>query len=462
MRALRLCGEVGLSLSNRLRLKIQMRTLRSVIKADNVEYAVDGTSCQRISFVIHDLSAAGAERQIWLNAVAAKRLGMEVSVLVLQPLCDERVHYLGMLREAGVSVLSCAYPSDCTEAAAIAMALDENKAKLLERMPGERCEILWNLLTHLCLLRPQRLHCFVDLSCVLGGLAAVILRIPYVVFSFRNKNPANFHHSFAWVKPYYAELIASRRVILSGNSEAGNLDYAKWLGVAPAAIAVIRNAVEDTRWKQITPSERLAARTRFGIGSHHACVVGVFQMVGYKRPLVFLNVIRRVRDRIGQPFVVLVAGTGELAAEFSQAIHDLNLESIVRVLGRTGHVPALLAAADVMLLTSGHGEGTPNVLLEAQSRGIPVVTSEAGGGAREAVLDGLSGLVFANEDLDGMAHGCGRLLSDSELRRKMSDEAVKFVGRRFSMFALERKLDALYRRPEDFVCHHHLQSQTRI
>jgi glycosyltransferase involved in cell wall biosynthesis len=49
---------------------------------------------------------------------------------------------------------------------------------------------------------------------------------------------------------------------------------------------------------------------------------------------------------------------------------------------------------DVLLLTS-HGEGLPNVLLEAQADGTPVIATDVGG-SREAIDVGITGWVVAS------------------------------------------------------------------
>jgi glycosyltransferase involved in cell wall biosynthesis len=300
-------------------------------------------------------------------------------------------HYLHLFQDAEIPVHSCAYRNPMANPSTMASVFNNDHGDFLEMLPHHRREMIWNLISHLCILRPDRLHCFVDLSCLIGGISTILTKIPYVLFSFRNKNPTHFSFGHPWFFPYYRQLIESKRVILTGNSSAGNSDYANWLEISQGSIAIVRNGINQKEWKKISPNERDAARRHFNIGKNHACIAGVFQLEHYKTPLSFLKVIDRLVNRIQQPLKVLVAGNGQLSTVFRNAIRDYKLEDVVQMLGHRKDVPRILAAADLLLLSSGYGEGTPNVLLEAQARGLPVVTSDAGGGASEALDDGKSG-----------------------------------------------------------------------
>src|SRR5207249_229665 len=74
---------------------------------------------------------------------------------------------------------------------------------------------------------------------------------------------------------------------------------------------------------------------------------------------------------------------------------DAGLGDTVLLLGQRRDVPHLLAASDVLLLTSDW-EGTPNVLLEAQHCGCVPVATDAGG-TREAVRPGETGLLVGRD-----------------------------------------------------------------
>ena len=96
----------------------------------------------------------------------------------------------------------------------------------------------------------------------------------------------------------------------------------------------------------------------------------------------------------------------------------------------------VLATSDVVLLTSAI-EGTPNVLIEAQAAGIPVVATGRGGVA-EALLPGVSGLHLPGAGAPALADAVLALLGDESRRRRMGAAGAAFVQ---SRFGLERMLD---------------------
>jgi glycosyltransferase involved in cell wall biosynthesis len=83
----------------------------------------------------------------------------------------------------------------------------------------------------------------------------------------------------------------------------------------------------------------------------------------------------RWKDRDPAPLLV-IAGTGPLQAGLARSAEASGAR--VRFLGRRGDVPALLAAADVVVLPSVW-EGQPLVVQETLRAGRPLVASRAGG-----------------------------------------------------------------------------------
>lgn len=76
------------------------------------------------------------------------------------------------------------------------------------------------------------------------------------------------------------------------------------------------------------------------------------------------------------------------------------------------------ADADVLLLPSHSGEGTPRVLIEARAFGCPVVATSVGGVA-SSVEDEVDGLLVPPNDPGRLAAATLRVLRDSELRSRL-------------------------------------------
>ena len=75
---------------------------------------------------------------------------------------------------------------------------------------------------------------------------------------------------------------------------------------------------------------------------------------------------------------------------------------IVEWLGMRYDIPDLLAEADIACLPTYYREGLPKTLLEAMASGLPLVATDVIG-CREAVEDGVNGLLVAPRDPAGLA-----------------------------------------------------------
>lgn len=111
---------------------------------------------------------------------------------------------------------------------------------------------------------------------------------------------------------------------------------------------------------------------------------------------------------------------------------------------------ATLVAVPSVTAASGDEEGLPNVVLEAQASGTPVVATDHSG-IPEAVENEVTGLLVSQAALlsgnsKPLAHGINRLLSDPDLRRALSSRARANVENKFDMRITVAHLEALYDR----------------
>ena len=96
-----------------------------------------------------------------------------------------------------------------------------------------------------------------------------------------------------------------------------------------------------------------------------------------------------------------------------------------RVIG--DDLPQLYRTGTVFAITS-KTETQSIVLMEAMASGLPAVAVRAGA-IPELVRHGKNGYICEPDDADGVARGIVRILSDAELREKMSNESVKRIAK---------------------------------
>ncbi|MER3422141.1 MAG: hypothetical protein C4293_01790 [Nitrospiraceae bacterium] len=138
----------------------------------------------------------------------------------------------------------------------------------------------------------------------------------------------------------------------------------------------------------------------------------------------------------------LIIGDGPCRRELEVETKLLGLSDRVRMLGERKDVLALIQLLDVFVLTST-SEGFPNVLLEANLAGIPVVTTAAGG-AVEVVIDGRTGFVVPCGDIEAIARRTLELLGNEGLRGRFAEAARDRVKAFFSADKVASKIEACY------------------
>lgn len=93
-----------------------------------------------------------------------------------------------------------------------------------------------------------------------------------------------------------------------------------------------------------------------------------------------------------------IFGTGPLKSNLKQQVFDLNLDKSVKFHGLIKNIGEHYRKSSMLILASDY-EGTPNVLLEAMSYGIPGIVSNALPGALKMIKHNQNGLVFNKGDI---------------------------------------------------------------
>lgn len=157
----------------------------------------------------------------------------------------------------------------------------------------------------------------------------------------------------------------------------------------------------------------------------------------------FLRAARRVRESVpGAAFVL--AGEGELTEDLRGLAAELGLSEHAFFTGRCARVAELLSVSGVCVLSST-AEGFSNSILEYMAAARPVVATDVGG-AREAIVEGVTGHVVRPGDDESLAARIAGLLRDPARAREMGEAGRRRVEEKFSTAAQLERTEALYER----------------
>jgi len=104
---------------------------------------------------------------------------------------------------------------------------------------------------------------------------------------------------------------------------------------------------------------------------------------------------------------------------------------------------SILSQSLFVVVPSECYENCPYSILESMSMGIPTIASNIGG-IPELVLDGKTGLLFEQNNVEDLKQKIKILYYDNSLREKFSNNAFKFAAQNFNSDKYLSKLLKLY------------------
>ena len=210
-------------------------------------------------------------------------------------------------------------------------------------------------------------------------------------------------------------------------------------GLASKRVEVIYNGIPLERFRDpLTDPERAQVRAEIGIALEDLVLIQVARLDYLKDHTTAIRTIERITGQSCAARLLLV-GEGPERGVIEDLVRQRNLGEQVRLLGQRHDVPRLLAASDIVLLTS-ISEGIPLTLIEAMAAGRPVVSTRVGGVA-EVVDDGRTGLLAPSGDDAALAELILSLV-DAPGRR---DEMGRLGRERAESLFSERQMHDRYR-----------------
>jgi phosphatidylinositol alpha-1,6-mannosyltransferase len=210
---------------------------------------------------------------------------------------------------------------------------------------------------------------------------------------------------------------------------------------------VVPPGVDVERFRPLTPTQRAAARVRFGLDPDAPLVVSVSRLVPRKGMDVLIRAAARLAPR--HPGLrVAIAGGGRDRERLERLA--VRTGAPVTFLGRVddADLPALYGAGDVFAMLCRNRwagleqEGFGIVFVEAAAAGVPSIAG-ASGGAAEAVADGSTGIVVDDpRDVDAVAGALHALLVDGGRRASAATAARLRAEREFAYDVLAARLSA--------------------
>jgi D-inositol-3-phosphate glycosyltransferase len=227
---------------------------------------------------------------------------------------------------------------------------------------------------------------------------------------------------------------AADRLVANTSDEARQLT--DLYGAPSDKVSVVHPGVDLAQFRPPAPGQRERERADLGIAPDAHLLLFVGRIQPLKAPDVLLRAVARLlhdRPDLRQTLVVAIvggpSGSGLRKPEALQRLAKrLRIADVVRF-ERPQPAERLATwyrSADLVAVPS-HSESFGLVALEAQACGAPVVAASVGG-LREAVADGVSGVLVDGHDPVRWASELGALLDDRERRALLAKGAVEHAA----------------------------------
>ena len=235
--------------------------------------------------------------------------------------------------------------------------------------------------------------------------------------------------------------------LVIANSHAGADFHRRTHRHPTASYRVVHNGIDVDRFR---PLPRSAVRAELGI-EQDELVLGMFgSFKPQKNHAMFFRSAAGLVERFprlrllvaGDELAGGIGGSVEHKRQTLDLVRDLGIGPRCIFLGNRADPERLYNACDVVVLPSRF-EGTPNVVLEALSCGVPVVATDVGDCSR-ILPDGRIGYIVASDDERALADRLRALLADGGLRERFGAEARRWVTERFSLAQLASRTGDIY------------------
>jgi glycosyltransferase involved in cell wall biosynthesis len=396
----------------------------------------------RVVLISATLGVGGAERQFVATALALQsaindgRRIADCSLIGPVEVISRSLYtrrdgdfFLRELKDAGIRVEQ--YVNYADFGGRVRRSCATNIELIFKYLPHDMAEGTRKLADVLKVLEPEVVHIWQDGAIIACLLAALLAEVPRIVLSVRTLPSIDRLDRY---RPEYEVLYRSAMTMpgvrLVANSAAVQRRYAMWLGVPATRIGVIHNGVRTQPTGGDVNCQALADRLDLGRADDEFVVGTVMRFDRNKRPLLWVEVALAVLAREPSAKFIL-AGDGPLLESAQELVNRSDYGDRFLFVGRTDRIGFWLERMSVFLLLSVY-ESLPNVLIEAQLAGVPVVATPAGGVA-ETFLDGETGTLLSDSAIIDPED-----VADAILRWRISEEAAARVAERARETARER------------------------
>ncbi len=216
-------------------------------------------------------------------------------------------------------------------------------------------------------------------------------------------------------------------------------------GLPKEKVVLLPNGVDTDRFRPADSEEKLNLREEFGLPVTRPVIlsVGVFD----RRKNIHWLIENWVATRAFGTDALLLA-IGPQSREDPEGVFISSFKKLaeehpdsVRILEDVSDIERYYRAADIFILPS-HGEGMPNVVLEAMASGLLCITTRVSGTV-DLIRDGETGFTYTLNDSDDLKIAISRGLENHE--KSVQTNSRLFIEGRYGLQTVAKRYEDIYR-----------------
>lgn len=248
---------------------------------------------------------------------------------------------------------------------------------------------------------------------------------------------------FNFILRSYEKKLMNRSNALIAVSKYTVNELTKLYGINEKKIHVIYNGVDVDKFKP--RPNRSELRREFGLDENKIIVLFVGRLYHRKGLEILLNSIPPVLKEVSNvKFIISGKGFKQKEENLRNLAKELDIEESVEFLGYVSDekLPRLYSASDIFVLPAIY-ENFPFAILEAQSSGLPVISTNVGG-IPEFLEDNKNGLIIEPGSSKQLTQKLLVLLKDQKLAKKMGDHGRKLIKEKLDWRLITGQVIELY------------------
>lgn len=276
--------------------------------------------------------------------------------------------------------------------------------------------------------KPDIIHAHSTKAGMIGRLCGLLYSVP-VVFTAHG-------WSFSQGVPRIRRLAALCAEWLCGFMPSTVISVSHYDQGIAARFRITRNCPSIVIHNGLPTHSRIEA-SEAHLGSSGFELLMVARFTDQKNHGLLLDAMKLLPEWITLTFV----GDGPTFNKIKAKSSHNNLDARVNFVGESNDIESYLKNSSCFVLISNY-EGLPISILEAMRARLPVIASNVGG-IREAVFDGVTGLLV-NDDPANIANAILSVATDALLAQKFGSNGASEFSRSFSESTMIQKVNEIY------------------